>query len=70
MSYSEREKQIAELRRQMMILEEENRIEREKQEKAERASLMEKRREEGLPEVHHLTHSMTGWQLISLICVN
>lgn len=52
MSYSEREKQIAELRRQMMILEEENRIEREKQEKAERASLMEKRREEGLPEVH------------------
>lgn len=52
MSYSEREKQIAELRRQMMILEEEKRIEEEKQRKAEREILMEKRREEGLPEVH------------------
>lgn len=52
MSYSEREKQIAELRRQMMILEEENRIEKEKQKKAEREILMEKRREGGLPEIH------------------
>ena len=52
MSYSEREKQIAELRRQMMILEEEKRIEEERQRKAEREILMERRREEGLPEVH------------------
>ena len=52
MSYSDREKQIAELRRQMMILEEEKRIEEEKQRKADREILMEKRREEGLPEVH------------------
>ena len=52
MSYSEREKQIAELRRQMMILEEESRIEKEKQKNAEREIIMERRREEGLPEVH------------------
>ena len=47
MSYSEREKQIAELRRQMMILEEESRIEKEKQKNAEREIIMERRREEG-----------------------
>lgn len=52
MSYSEREKQIAELRRQMMILEEEKRIEEEQQKRAEREILMERRREGGLPEVH------------------
>lgn len=52
MSYSDREKQIAELRRQMMILEEENKMEKERQKKAEREILMERRREGGLPEVH------------------
>lgn len=52
MSYSEREKQIAELRRQIMILEEENRKEKEEKKRLEREILMEKRREEGLPEIH------------------
>lgn len=52
MNYSEREKQIAELRRQMMLLEEENKKEEEEQERIEIEKLMKKRREEGLPEIH------------------
>ena len=52
MSYSERERQIAELRRQMMMLEEENRREEEEQKRVEREELMERRRKEGLPEIH------------------
>lgn len=52
MTFSDREKQIAELRKQMMMLEEEKRMEEERQRKAEREILMEKRREEGLPAIH------------------
>ena len=52
MSSSERERQIAELRRQMMMLEEEDRREKEEQKRVEREELIERRRKEGLPEIH------------------